>query len=145
MAESARPYIVTAVAVIVGAMIFMSPKDNSTNTSSAKQTAANPCVSDWAKCADNSDMANHNSSWSSAQVACKDEAADRAKYGTPEWPWFAFSSFYPGTNYSTTGIATLIEPDAKFQNGFGAMARSRVICQYDLRTKKVISVAISGR
>lgn len=145
MTNDTRSYIVTAVAVIIGALIFMSPKDNSTNTSSAKQTAASPCVSDWAQCADNSDMANHYSNWSSAQTACKYEAADRAKYGTPEWPWFAFSSFYPGANYSTTGVAALIEPDAKFQNAFGAMARSRVICQYDLRTKKVIDVAISPR
>jgi hypothetical protein len=58
---------------------------------------------------------------------------------------FFFSSFNSGTNYSSTGIATLIESDAKFQNGFGAMVRSRVVCQYDLRTKKVINVSISDR
>ena len=31
----------------------------------------------------------------------------------------------------------------KFQNGVGAMVRSRVTCQYDLRTKEVVSVSIA--
>jgi hypothetical protein len=39
MADSARPYIVTAVAVIVGAIIFMSPKNNSTSTTGATAAA----------------------------------------------------------------------------------------------------------
>jgi len=41
--------------------------------------------------------------------------------------------------------AVAIEPDAQFQNGFGAMAHSRVTCTYDLRAGKVIDVAITRR
>jgi len=108
-----------------------------------KPTPAAPsCKSDWTKCADNSDIVNNYSGMSAAQVDCKLQAEDHATYGTPEWPWLPFSHFYPGTNYSA-GIATLIEPKAKFQNGFGAMAHSRVVCIYDLRTKKVLSINIS--
>lgn len=87
-------------------------------------------------------MVNNYKGWFDARYACKLEATDRAKYGTPEWPSFFFSHFYPGTDFST-GFATLIEPKAKFQNGFGAMAHSQVVCRYDLRTKQVIGVNIS--
>jgi hypothetical protein len=103
---------------------------------------ASPCKTDWSKCADNADIANNFEGYSSAGRACRRQAEDMAKFGTPEWPWFAFGSFYPGP---ITGIVTLIEPDAKFQNGFGAMARSRVVCKYDLRSKTVIDVTVSTR
>lgn len=100
------------------------------------------CKLDWTKCTDNKDMANNYRGWVAAVVDCRRETENRARYGTPDWPWPSFSFFQPGSNYNS-GIATLIEPKAKFQNGFGAMAHSRVVCQYDLRTKKVVSVEIS--
>jgi hypothetical protein len=110
------------------------------------QPMATTCASDWTKCVNNGEMANGNIDWISANVACKFAANDRAKYGNPEWPSLTyFENFYPGTNYITTGIATLIEPDVKFQNGFGAMVRSSVFCEYDLRAKLVIKVTIRER
>jgi len=112
---------------------------NSTAPPAKPETA---CKADWTKCVDNSEMANNFDGYHKAEYACKRQATDLAKYGTPEWPWFAFGSFYPGPN---TGTVTLIERDAKFQNGFGAMARSRVECQYDFRANKVVDVTISQR
>jgi hypothetical protein len=40
---------------------------------------------------------------------------------------------------------TLIERDAQFQNGFGAMVHSQVICKYDMKEKTVLDVTISER
>ena len=77
------------------------------------------CRSDWTKCTDNSDMANNYKGWSDAQYDCKVEATNQAKFGTPEWPSLYFPKFYPGTDYRT-GNVTLVEPEARFQNGFGA-------------------------
>jgi hypothetical protein len=54
----------------------------------------------------------------------------------------SFSTFNKGTNYAATGTAILIERDAQFQNEFGAMVHSRVICNYDLRAESVIGVVI---
>ena len=68
------------------------------------------------------------------------EANNQARYSDPTWPWLSFGSFYGGKEYVTSGIAIVIEPDAKFQNGFGAMVGSRVMCTYDFRNEKVISV-----
>ena len=113
-----------------------------------KAIASDPpptCRTDWHLCSDNSDLVNHYREISKAQVKCKIEAEDRAKFGTPEWPWLYFSSFQPGDSGKMAGKITLIEDDAKFQNGFGAMARSRVICTYDLNALKVVSVSIFPR
>jgi hypothetical protein len=126
-----------SVLIILGALTTTTTGDRSATTKS--------CFSNWIDCEDNRDMAKMYKDWTAAKVACRFEAEDRVKYGKPEWPSGYFSNFYPGTNYSTTGIATLIELDARFQNGFGAMVRSSVHCQYDLRAKKVINVTISAR
>jgi hypothetical protein len=90
-------------------------------------------------------MANNYSGWIHMKVLCKDEASDQARYGTPTWPWLYFGSFLKGTDYVTSGVAVLIEPDAQFQNGFGAMVHSRVVCKYDLRNDRVLSVTVSER
>jgi len=79
------------------------------------------------------------------------KAETLAKFGSPVWPWFAFGSFYSGDNYVKTGIAVLVEPDAQFQNGFGAMVHSRVVCTYDMNRQNepwmanVISLRIDPR
>ena len=54
----------------------------------------------------------------------------------------SFGTFLKGNDYVKTGRVVVIEPDARFQNGFGAMARSRVECTYDLNTDKVLRVQL---
>lgn len=108
------------------------------------------CRADWRMCRDNSDLMNtYLRSHNRAGNACKTVADDLARYGTPVWPSFwsggHFGSFTVGRNYVETGIVTLYERDAQFQNGFGAMVRSRVRCDYDLRTNQVLDVVISPR
>jgi hypothetical protein len=103
------------------------------------------CKDDWHKCEDNSDLVNHYGGMRSAKFDCRKRADDLAKYGTPEWPFIEFGAFWPGTDHVTKGIARLQEGDAKFQNGFGAMVRSRVTCVYDLAKKQVINVTIDAR
>jgi hypothetical protein len=125
--------IIFAVLVVIVAM----------NGSSNKPAVATPsCSNDWTKCADNSDLVNNYSGWATVQVECKMQAESQARYGTPTWPWIAFGSFLQGNDYVTTGKATAIERDAQFQNGFGAMVHSKVICEYDLHSQKVTSVLI---
>jgi len=103
------------------------------------------CRSDWNKCANNEQLVNNYKDWTLAQVKCKQAANEEARYGDPVWPWLPFGSFYPGKDYVTSGIAVAIEPNAQFQNGFGAMVHSRVICTYDLRAQRVIRIDIVPR
>jgi hypothetical protein len=137
--KTAVQCLFAAMVFIVGVISFLAIAGTQMT---AMEKAAPTCKSDWTKCTDNADMANTYDHWSYVQVDCKMEADKLARFGTPEWPWLPFGHFRPGTNYNT-GIVTLIEPKAKFQNGFGAMAHSQVTCIYDLHTKKVISVDIS--
>jgi len=102
------------------------------------------CATEWSLCATNADMANQYRDWTMAQVLCKSAATGQARYGSPSFPWLSFSSFLKGTTYKS-GIATLIEPDAQFPNGFGAMVHSQVSCQYDLVAKRVLNVTIEPR
>lgn len=101
----------------------------------------NGCKTDWSKCADNADMMNNYGGMFDARFSCKSAAAELAKYGTPEFPWlYFFTSYKPGNDYVTSGVAVLSEKGAKFQNGFGAMAHVQLVCEYDLLQKKVTNV-----
>jgi hypothetical protein len=102
------------------------------------------CKEDWHKCTDNADLINNSGKQISMAYACRDEANKQAKYGDPTWPWafLMFGTFHKGDNYPKTGIVTLIEHDARFQNGFGAMAHVNVTCTYDLNAKTVTNVVV---
>jgi hypothetical protein len=134
-----RMFIIVLIALAIA--LAYSNKSSSPEATPQLQT----CRSDWTKCADNAELVKNYSDWTHIQASCQVEAADQAKYGTPEWPWLSFSSFYKGDNYIHTGIAIAIEPNAQFQNGFGAKVHSQVVCAYDLRAKRVTSVVISPR
>jgi hypothetical protein len=103
------------------------------------------CRNDWMKCANNADMAKHYRGWWDVRHACEREAKDRAKYGNPDFPWESFPNFMRGDNYVKSGKAILMENDAQFSNGFGAMVHVNITCEYDLRTKSVLSVSIRAR
>jgi len=136
------------VAFLVGGIIILlAVVNNNTlnNTINQPTTQEGPCRSNWARCADNAQLVNNYRDWSLVQVKCQQEATARSRYGTPVWPWLSFSSFYTGNEYIRSGIAIAIEPDAQFSNGFGGMEHSRVICTYNLREKRVISVDVLPR
>ena len=118
-------------------VVVIAASSSSTKTQSVTASA---CTSDWSKCTDNVEMARNYNGWTKAEVKCKMAASKLAKYGTPEWPWLAFQSLSGGKDFAETGIAALIEPDAQYQNSFGAMVHTRVVCEYDLGTEKVTDV-----
>jgi len=101
------------------------------------------CESDWTKCTDNAEIVRSYKGWLDVQVACRIAAIEAAKYGTPTWPFVPFQGFSEGKTYVESGVVVAIEPEAKFPNSAGAMIRSRVTCTYDLRTRRVVNVAVS--
>ena len=103
------------------------------------------CKDDWSRCQDNGEIAKLYSKIFEARVSCKMAANKGARFGTPEWPWLVFQSIKTGNDGPRTGIVTLVEQDAKFQNGFGAMAHVVVQCVYDMRAKVVLDVAVEER
>src|SRR5262252_6091768 len=116
---STRTVILWGIAIVVVLAWANGDHTTTTPTSSA-------CRNDWRQCKDNSEMVNNYSGWSRATVDCRFAAEKQAKYGTPVFPWFPFGTFRGGDNYIKDGTAILIEPEAQFQNVFGAMVHSRV-------------------
>ena len=136
----------------VGLLLWFFSSINTTSTTtsppadpsaSLRDAAANDsvarCRADWRQCDSNAQIVNNWRGWSLVQVRCKSASNTSAKYGEPKWPWFAFGSFYQGKSY-LTGKATVIEPDAQIQNGFGASEHVRVTCLYDLNSEAVLDV-----
>jgi hypothetical protein len=113
------------------------------NRESEREKANPSCKSDWHLCRDNADLVNNFGDITLAHAYCEVESKRVAKYGTPKFPSFAFSTFYKGDAYVKTGIATLIEKDAQFSNAFGAMVHSTVTCRYDLNKKEVLDESIA--
>ena len=96
------------------------------------------CKNDWKKCVDNGMLINNYSGMSDVKSYCKVEANSRAQYGSPEWGWSNFGTYFVGNNYVKTGIIKIQDNNVKFQNGFGAMKKSRVTCEFDLKSNSVI-------
>ena len=135
---------------IVGFIIFaMVTAGKTIQENERVREQANPtCKSDWSKCKDNSDLAHNWEGFSRAQVDCQNATNDRAKYDTPKYtsgyPGY-FSSFRDDNSANKTGKMLVIDKDVKMQNGFGAWARTKVYCEYDLRDKKVLNISIDDR
>lgn len=129
---------IVLVVIIAAIVSHDSPSDKTTPPAPILPS----CKSDWRLCADNADLVNNFSGISKAQAACKLAAEKLAKYGDPDFPWLSFSTFYNGNTYLKSGVVTLIEKNAKFSNGFGAMVHTAVECSYDLAAKKVLDSTI---
>jgi hypothetical protein len=110
-------------------------------------SASASCQNDWHACKDDADLVNNYSGWADVRVACQDKVDAEVQYGDPKWPGFwsggAFSSFIPGSDYISTGIAVAIEPDVQIQNEYGAMVHSTAYCRYDLNSQTVLGISVS--
>lgn len=108
----------------------------------AATTVEDACVDDWHRCRDNAMLVNKSQVFYEAVAACKEEADSEARFGHPDFPFLSFGHFHTGDSYIKTGVLDLTEPDASFQNGFGAMARATVTCSYDMNKKVVVDMQI---
>jgi hypothetical protein len=83
------------------------------------------------------------------KACCEMAAEAAAKYGTPtlrkNWLYPSFGKYYDGDHYVKTGVVIEVEPNAQYQNAFGAMANSTVTCSYDLHQGKVIGLEVTPK
>ena len=100
------------------------------------------CKKDWKLCVDNAMLINNYSGMSKVKAACKIEANSRAKFGSPEWSWVTFGTYYVGNRYVKSGLVEVVDNTVKFQNGFGAMKKSKVNCVYDLKNDRITALSI---
>lgn len=96
------------------------------------------CGDSWRFCQTNEEAANSDSNdYVTAEIDCKYAANKLAKFGSPDWSWFPFTSYMPGDTIKTTGVMTLVDKTVTFKNRFNADAHVRVICEYDFNAKTV--------
>jgi hypothetical protein len=100
------------------------------------------CKKDWKMCVDNAMLINNFSGMSKVKAACKVKANSRAKYGSPDWSWVSFGTYYVGDRYVKSGLVEVVDNTVKFQNGFGAMKKSKVSCVFDLKSDRVTALSI---
>lgn len=138
-------HIFGVASVALYAFLAVGSTDGGSGGNSGGDTSSsdNPCASDWRKCDNNGDLVNNYDGMTDAKVQCEMTAENMAKYGEPEFPWIAFGTYLKGNHYIEDGKVVLIEDDAQFQNGFGAMVNSTVRCVYDLRTEQVVDMNIN--
>ncbi|QAU44200.1 hypothetical protein [Bradyrhizobium guangzhouense] len=105
-------------------------------------TPSGSCKTDWRRCSSNAELVNSFDDIGYGSVSCLYAAKKLAKYGTPSFPFLSFSDFRSDSDFVRTGVATLVEPNAEFQNGFGAMAHTIVTCKYDLASHRVVDLSI---
>ncbi|MCB8881714.1 hypothetical protein ACELLULO517_15810 [Acidisoma cellulosilytica] len=143
--RNTKKWLLIGVAAFVVISVIGVMSNGGSTTGSSSVPAGNPgCDSDYTKCADNTDLVNHFSSYGTAQSQCKEEAISEAKYGSPKFPWLSpFGTYQTGSSGPTNGQMTLIEPDAQFQNAFGAYVHSTATCHYDFSSKQAIDVIIT--
>lgn len=100
------------------------------------------CRKDYTQCRTQEELYN-NFDLIPARVACKSEAKGRANYGDPDFPGSSFvDGYFPSQNTAKTGVITLVENEARFQNAFGAMRRVSIKCTYDLKAEKLLYLNI---
>lgn len=116
------------------------------DTEPAKQaTISNGCAENYTSCKDNEDLINNNKMVSDAQFACKEATNKNVRYGDPDWTLYPFPKFSSGDDYPKTGVIRMFDDAVKISNGFGAMERSEVSCQYNLRKSKIELLVINGQ
>ncbi len=128
---------------IISAIIIIAALGQHPSTPVDPHTAE--CRQDFHKCSDNADMINNYSKMFDAKYDCKEALSKSVKYGTPEWSWIPFGSFYRGDDYVRTGLVKIVDKDVKIQNIFGAKVNSIVECWYDFNKQSALIVNASNR
>lgn len=124
--------------------LVTAPDKTSDNQASAQ---APSCENDYKLCKTNEDLINnfdHMGRMIDAKVACKQSINNHVKYGSPDWAFHEFGSFKRGDDFPKTGIILLVDSSVKIQNMFGAKVNSTVLCEYNLNTKKVLTIVINN-
>lgn len=108
-----------------------------------KKTHQSPpptCQNHYRFCRDNEEVLGKFSRVPFAQVKCRIVAESHIQSAKPDWPRFAFGTCSAGRDIVETGIADLIEGNVKIA---GTGGKSRVVCRYDFKKEKVLSVAVN--
>ena len=109
--------------------------------SSAAEEESATCRDNYTVCASQDQLVETYKRMNEARSDCKREAQKLARYGDAQLPSLPFLSYFPPESSINTGKISLVENEARYQNGFGAMQHTIVTCIYDLDARDVVEVA----
>lgn len=133
MTDEKRGGLVIGALIVVGIIVW--------NVGSNIVEAVSPsCYSQIDKCTDNADVVNNHGRMSKAKAACMSMANGMANFGKPDWPMVPFGKFSRGSDYPTRNAVVLFDDDVMFSNGFGAMERTPLRCDYDFGSGTAVVV-----
>jgi len=117
-------------------------------TKSEDTEKANPtCLSDYTKCRDNEELVDRHRITKPGVcfdgcmlvTLCRRATDDASPYGDPELPWLGkFGRYRLGRSFIETGLAELVETDARVPNVFGTKVKKIIRCSVDLRSGRAI-------
>jgi len=129
--------------LVVGLIgIWIYSAHNNDRDAQEAESAHPTCKTNWKLCKDIDDLSAHNTNLLSPQYMCRERANSLAKYGEPKWSTIYFANRNARADFKTTGVVTLTDTDAQFQNQFGAYAHVMVVCTYDLNAQEVRDLKI---
>jgi hypothetical protein len=130
----------------IAGLIAMGAAGNAPSREDVAEKANPTCKSDWKLCKSNLEVIltyKYGHSW--PQHQCLEAAKRSAKFGTPVFPdwWKAFDKLAL-QQPAELGTVRLLEDDAQYQNGFGAMAHVQVVCDYSFASDNVVNIQINN-
>jgi hypothetical protein len=115
-----------------------SPASKQTTETQPKEAGGEACKQDWRECKDNSDVVETSKkARDAAAFDCKQAATKQTRYGTPDWGWYVFGSYVPGSDAPRTGKLTLVDDNVDVSNQYRAKMHAKIVCEYDLNAKRV--------
>ncbi|CAA0112396.1 Uncharacterised protein [Starkeya nomas] len=98
------------------------------------------CHHDYTKCTWQEQLVTKYKRIEEARADCVEVAKKLARYGDAQFPDMPFQGYLPNEKSVDTGKLSLIENDARYQNGFGAWQHVTLTCLYDLDAREVVEV-----
>ncbi|MGI9251664.1 MAG: hypothetical protein ACR2PR_10770 [Pseudohongiellaceae bacterium] len=137
------------VLVVLGLFVWWAiiPTEEEREEAEAERVATRtPCEKDWRDCVTVSQFKRENNLWFEYVARCKRTAESQAKYGDVDWGgWFTPNFDYYGTSSDIqSGVITLIDNVAQYQNVFGGRVKAQTDCTVNLNTGSLVDIKIGG-
>jgi len=125
----------------LSAVLALAWVDSGPVTSAAPVAASLTCRDNYTVCASQDQLVENYKRMNEARSDCRREAQKLARYGDAQLPSLPFLSYLTTESSIDTGKISLVENEARYQNGFGAMQHTIVTCIYDLDAREIVEVS----
>ena len=127
------------IGISIGLGAWLSYSETGMSSTAEEERAT--CRDNYTVCASQDQLVETYKRMNEARSDCKREAQKLARYGDAQLPSLPFLSYLTTESSIDTGKISLVENEARYQNGFGAMQHTIVTCIYDLDAREIVEVS----